>query len=102
MPARLALLAAMIVFGWLFYVRMPKMPTEIALTDDGWVHFKGRRGQTRVHVTSIRSIGQGGGRRTVRLRHSAGRLHLPNRFRGFYDFLATVKGLNPAIEIRGF
>ena len=102
MPARLALLAAMIVFGWLFYVRMPKMPTEIDVTPDGWVHFRGRRGQMRVHVASIQSIGRGLNRRTVRLRYAGGRLRLPNRFRGFYDFLSTVKGLNPAIDIRGF
>ena len=102
MGPRLLLLALIVSFGWLFYVRLPKMPTEIEIAQDGWVHFRGRRGSTRVHVASIQSIGQKVGRRTVRLRYNGGRLLLPNRFRGFYDFLATVKGLNPAIDIRGF
>ncbi|MFO0951999.1 MAG: hypothetical protein U0835_12780 [Isosphaeraceae bacterium] len=102
MPARVGLLLALLLFGWVFYVRLPKMPTEIDLTDDGWVRFRGRRGQMRVHVASIRSIGRGVGRRTVRLRYNGGRMLLPNRFVAFYDFLSTVKRLNPAVEIRGF
>jgi len=32
---RLLLLACMIVFGWLFYVRLPKMPTQIDVSNDG-------------------------------------------------------------------
>jgi hypothetical protein len=99
---RLLLLAGLCVFGWLFYVRYPRMPREIALSSDGWVQFRGRKDSRRVHVTSIRSIGRSPGLRTVRLRYAGGRVRMPNRFRGFYDFLATVKGLNPAIEIRGF
>jgi hypothetical protein len=99
---RLLLLAGMILLGWLFYVRLPKMPTEIDLANDGWIEFRNRRGAQQVHVASIRSIGQGIGRRTVRVRHGGGRLRLPNRVRDFYDFLATVKSMNPAIEIRGF
>jgi hypothetical protein len=99
---RLALLACMIIFGWLFYVRLPKMPTEIDVSNNGWIEFRNRRGAQQVHVASIRSIGRGIGRRTVRVRHGGGRLRLPNRVRDFYDFLATVKTMNPAIEIRGF
>lgn len=101
-PHRLLLLAGLCVFGWLFYVRYPRMPREIAITGDGWVHFRGRKDSSRIHVASIRSIGRSAGYRTVRLRHAGGRVRLPNRFPGFYDFLATVKGLNPAIDIRGF
>jgi hypothetical protein len=99
---RLLLLAGMVIFGWLFYVRLPRMPTEIGVTDDGWIEFRNRLGARQVHVASIRSIGRGLGRRTVRVRHGGGRLRLPDRVRDFYDFLATVKAMNPAIEIRGF
>jgi len=99
---RLLLLALMIVFGWIFYVRLPKMPTEIGVADDGWIEFRNGRGARQVHVASIRSIGRGIGRGTVRVRHGGGKLRLPNRVRNFYDFLATVKTMNPAIEIRGF
>ncbi len=99
---RLLLLAAIALFGWLFYVRFPKMPTEITVTDDGWVNFQSQRGTTRVQAADIQSIGRSFGRRTLRVQHSGGQLRLPNRFRKSFDFLLTMKGLNPAIDIRGF
>jgi len=87
---------------WFFFVRLPKTPTEIDVTHDGWVNFRSRRGTTRVHVAAIRNIGRGLRRSSVRVAHAGGRLRVPNRFVGFYDFLATVKGMNPTIDIRGF
>lgn len=101
-PQRLALLAALCLFGWVFYVRYPRMTREISVSQDGWVRLRGPRRDRRIHVASIRSIGRGLGHRSVLLRHAQGRIRLPNRFRGFYDFLSTVKRLNPAIEVRGF
>ncbi|MGP0065960.1 MAG: hypothetical protein ACLQGP_20465 [Isosphaeraceae bacterium] len=99
---RLLLLAGLALFGWLFYVRLPRMPTEITVTDDGWVSFQSRRGTTRVQVADIRSIGRSFGRRTLRFEHAGGEVRVPNRFRKLLDFLFTMKGLNPAIDIRGF
>ena len=99
---RLMLLAAMIFFGWFFYVRLPKMPTEIDLASDGWIAFRRRKGAQQVHVASIRSIRRGPGRRSARVRHGGGTVRIPGRVREFYDFLASVKAMNPAIEIRGF
>src|SRR5207248_5090910 len=78
---RLLLLAGIALFGWLFYVRLPKMPTEITVTDDGWVSFQSRRGTTRVQATDIRSIGRSFGRRSLRVVHAGGQVRLPNRFR---------------------
>src|SRR4051794_13475160 len=66
---RLLLLALMAVLGWYFYVRLPKVPTEIDLTSDGWVAFRGRRGTKQVHVANIKSIGRGIGRSSPRVRH---------------------------------
>jgi hypothetical protein len=99
---RLVLLAALALFGWLFYVRLPKMATEITVTDDGWVNFQSGRGTTRVQAADIRSIGRSFGRRTLRVQHSGGQVQLPNRFKKTLDFLFTMKGLNPAIDIKGF
>jgi hypothetical protein len=99
---RLLLLAGLALFGWLFYVRLPKMPTEIAISEDGWVDFRSRRGTTRVQAADIRSIGRSFGRRTLRVVHTDGQLRMPNRYKKLLDFLFTMKGLNPAIEIRGF
>jgi hypothetical protein len=102
LPARFALLGAFAVFGYLMYVRQPRMPTEITLEDDGAIAFRGRRGEMRVRAEEIRSIAASPGRRSVRVRYAGGRLRIPNRFPGFYDFLATLKRWNPAVEIKGF
>jgi len=102
LAARLWLLAGIILFGWLFYVRLPKMPTEITVTDDGLVNFQSRRGTTQVQAADIRSIVRSFGRRTLRVEHAGGQVRVPNRFRKLLDILLTLKGLNPAIEIRGF
>jgi hypothetical protein len=99
---RLLLLAAMVFLGWLLYVRYPKMPTEIEVDKEGWVLFRGPRGETRVRVADIRAVGHDLGGGTVRIRHAGGRLYLFNRVPGFYDFLSTIKSLNPAIVVRGF
>ena len=69
---RLWLLAGIAVFGWLFYVRLPKVPTEITVSDDGWVNFQSRRGTTRVRAGDIRSIGRSFGWRTLRIEHAGG------------------------------
>jgi len=99
---RLMLLAGIALFGWLFYVRLPKMPTQITVTDDGLVNFQSRRGTTQVQAADIRSIVRSFGRRTLRVEHAGGQVRVPNRFRKLLDILLTLKGLNPAIEIRGF
>ena len=102
LPLRLTLLAGLALFGWLFYVRLPKIPTEITITDDGWVSFKSNHGTTRIQAADIRSIGRSFGRRTLRVVHAGGQVRVPNRFRKLVDLLLTMKGLNPSLEIRGF
>ena len=102
LAARLWLLAGIALFGWLFYVRLPKMPTQITVTDDGWVNFQSGRGSTRVQAADIRSIGRTFSRRALRVKHAGGEVRVPNRFRKLVDLLLTVKGLNPSIEMVGF
>jgi hypothetical protein len=36
------------------------------------------------------------------VKHAAGQVRVPNRYAKLVDFLLTVKGLNPSIEIVGF
>jgi hypothetical protein len=99
---RLLLLAGLALFGWLFYVRYPKMATEVTVGNDGWVNFRSGHGTTRVQASDIRSIRRSFGRRTLKVVHAGGQVQMPNRFRTLLDFLFTLKGLNPALEIRGF
>jgi hypothetical protein len=102
LAARLWLLAGIALFGWLFYVRLPKIPTQITVTDDGWVNFQSRRGSTRVQAADIRSIGRTFSRRALRVKHAGGELVVPNRFKKLVDLLLTMKGLNPSIDMVGF
>ena len=102
LAARLWLLAGIALFGWLFYVRLPKVPMQITVGEDGLVEFKSRRGTTAVKAADIRSIGQTFSRRTLRVDHAGGQVRVPNRFKKLVDFLLTVKGLNPSIEMVGF
>jgi len=102
LATRLTLLAGLAVFGYLMYVRLPKMPTEISLAQDGWVEFRGRNGTQRVQISELRTIKPGIGRMAVKVRHGNGRVRLPNRFHEFYDFLASIKAMNPAIVVKGF
>jgi hypothetical protein len=97
---RLLLLAGIALFGWLFYVRLPRMATEITITEDGWVSFRSRRGTTRVQAAEIRAIARSFGRRSLMVEHAGGEIRVPNRFRRLLDLLLTLKGLNPAIDIR--
>jgi hypothetical protein len=99
---RLGLLAGMALFGWLFYVRLPKIPTQITVTDDGWVNFQSPSGTTRIQAADIRSIGRTFSRRALRINHAGGQVRVPNRFKKLVDLLLTVKGLNPSVEMVGF
>ena len=102
LPARLLLLAGIALFGWLFYVRLPRVPTQITVMGDGNVEFRSRRGNTTLRAVDIRSIGPTLSRRSLRVRHAGGEVRVPNRFKKLVDFLLTVKGLNPSIEMVGF
>jgi hypothetical protein len=102
LSTRLWLLAGMALFGWLFYVRLPAVPMQITVGDDGLVEFKSRRGVTAVKAADIQSIGQTFSRRSLRITHNRGQVKVPNRFRKLVDLLLTVKGLNPSIEMVGF
>ncbi len=106
LPARLALLAGLTTMGYVLYVRLPKMPTEINVAEDGAVDFRGRRGVvTRLRAQDIKAVRRTFlpiGRGAVKIAHSGGKVRLVNRFGGFYDFLTTLKSHNPAIQIKGF
>ncbi len=99
---RLLLLAGLAFFGWLFYVRQPQLATEVTIERDGWVNFRSSSGTTRVQAGDVRSINRSFGRRTLKVVHAAGEVRMPNRYKKLLDFLFTMKGLNPSIEILGF
>src|SRR4051794_26027789 len=76
LPARLALLAGLTTMGYILYVRLPKMPTEINVADDGEVDFRGKQGVvTRLRAQDIKAVRRTFlpiGRGSVKIAHSGG------------------------------
>ena len=71
--------------------------------DDGCRWLPERRGTgTQIQAADIRSIGRNFAGEILRVQYAGGQVRLPNRYKKLLDFLFTMKGLNPAIEIQGF
>ncbi len=87
--------------------RSPEMLPALNLNDeDRNVSFRGRLRTVTIPVSDIVMIRTGEwfdpNRFQAVVRHKGGKLTLVNHFSDFTDFLATVKELNPSIEIKGF
>jgi hypothetical protein len=83
-----------------------RIPIEITIDEERDVRFRGRLRTVTIPVSEIVMIRTGEwfdpNRFQAVVRHKRGKLTLINHFSNFTDFLATVKGLNPAIQINGF
>ncbi len=93
--------------GVLFFIRWAlETPVEIAVRDDGELSFRGTLRSRSIAVAAITSIKTGGWRDPNRLlafvRHENGTIVLVNHFPDFVQLLATVKTLNPTVDIDGF
>jgi len=81
-------------------------PTEVVITGAGAVELRSWLRTTVLQAGDIASIKTGGwidpnGFHAV-IRHKGGKVVLVNQFPEFRDLLATIKAVNPAVEIRGF
>lgn len=101
-----------VVFIGLFYVAMAgvvawyaaTIPHELRITDDGTIEFRSYARMRRVAVDAIVSIKPASriAPGWVYVRYAGGKkIRLMTQFDGFYDFIATVKEMNPNIELRG-
>jgi len=77
-------------------------PYRLTIRDDHCVEFKSLLRTVVIASHEIKSIKarilQPG---MAELKHEKGRIQLALQFDGFYEFLGTLKKLNPDIEIRG-
>ena len=77
----------------------------ITIDEDRDVRFRGRLQTVTIPLNDIVMIRTGEwfdpNRFQAVVRHKRGKLTLINHFSDFADFLATVKELNPSIEIKG-
>jgi hypothetical protein len=100
-----SLLVGIIVCGMFFHFAL-RIPIEIIIDNDQAVHFRGRIRTVTIPVRDILTIQTGRwfdpNRFHLDVVHNGGKLTMINQFSEFPGFLATVKELNPSIEIKGF
>jgi hypothetical protein len=90
----------------MFFQFALRVPIEIRIHDDQVISFRSRLRTSSIPVDDIVMIRTGGrfdpNRFRGLVRFKGKILVFVNHFSNFNDFLATVKDLNPAIEIQGF
>jgi hypothetical protein len=100
-----SILVAVLV-GWSFLYFALVIPFEITIDEDGAVGFRSRLRTVTIPAGDITSITTGAwfdpNTFQAVVRHKGGKLALINQFAGFRDFLTTLRGLNPSVEIKGF
>jgi uncharacterized membrane protein len=99
-----SLLMGIIVCGMFLHFAL-RIPIEITIDEDQ-VSFRGRIRTVKIPVRDILAVQTGKwfdpNRFQLDVVHKRGKLTMINQFSEFPDFLATVKELNPSIEIKGF
>jgi hypothetical protein len=89
-------------FGCFLSYMWLRVPFEIRVRDDSTIEF---RSMFRTTVVSPREIKSVRAKRysvgLVDVAHQRGAVHLLNQMDGFHDFIATIKSINPAVEIKG-
>jgi len=90
------------VLGCLWYAFFLRVPHQLTIRDDKTVEFRGFLKRNVVMVNEIRSIEYSGlSTGMVDLKYEGGTIHLDNHVDGFYDFVGTLKSLNPQIVVKG-
>jgi len=101
-PPPMWLFVPPIVFwGWFWYL-MIRTPFELKIRQDQSVEFRSLFKRIVLAPQLIKSIkapalvvGW------VCVRHDSGKISMVNHFDGFYDFIWTLKSINPAIKVKG-
>lgn len=95
-----------VLVAWNFFHFALAIPIEISIDEDGAVGFRSRLRTVTIPTGDIISITTGAwydpNRFQAVVRHKGGKLTLVNQFADFRDFLATLRELNPSVEIKGF
>jgi hypothetical protein len=87
--------------SWTWYAYL-RIPVEIRIDETSRVHFRSvirRQTLNMVDILSIKTPMLSPG--FVDVRYRGGTIHLMSRMDGFHDFIATLKSMNPAIEVKG-
>lgn len=86
-------------WNWYHYL---KMPFEIKIQDDSSIEFRSLIKRIVVMPYEIKSIKSSSlTLGYITIEHAKGKISLINKIDGFYDFISTLKSLNPNIEVKG-
>lgn len=101
----MSVLIAVLVARNFFYFALA-IPIEISIDEDRAIDFRSRLRTVTISAGDITSITTGAwydpNRFQAVVRHKGGKLTLINQFADFRDFLATLRELNPSVDIKGF
>jgi uncharacterized membrane protein len=79
-----------------------RFPFEIRVHDDTNIEFRGLFRTMVISLTEIKSVrAKLYALGFVDVVHQRGTVHLLNQMDGFHDFIATIKSINPGVEIKG-
>ena len=87
--------------GWVWYSYL-KMPIEIKISSENSIEFRSVLKPVRLspqEIKSIKAMPLSPG--FINIRHTKGTVRLINQMDGFYDFVSTLKSLNPSIQVKG-
>jgi hypothetical protein len=87
--------------SWTWYAYL-RIPVEISIDETSRVHCRSlikRHSLSVGDILSIKAPMLSPG--FVNVRHRGGMIHLMSRMDGFHDLIATLKSINPSIEVKG-
>jgi hypothetical protein len=96
---QLFFVAFLLVLAWR-WSQLLKTPVEVRVRDDQVLEFQGVVGRKELRVDQITRVMRVG--RGYWLEHSDGSLNLYGNMEGIDDFLAYLRGVNPALEVKRF
>ncbi len=96
---QLFFVAFLLVLAWRWN-QLLKTPMEVRQRDDDVIEFRGVIGRKELRVDEIKQVMRVG--RGYWLEHSDGSLNLYGNMKGIEDFLAHLRELNPALEVKRY
>jgi hypothetical protein len=102
----LAIAATAGLIAWVMLRFAFRTPTKLTVADDGLIAFRSWWRTIEIRPVDVHCVESGvwigPSRFSVVVRHKGGEIAFFNQFHDFRDFLARLKVLNPAVEIKGF
>jgi hypothetical protein len=91
--------AFLLVLAWRWN-QLLKTPVEVRTRDDGVIEFRGVIGRRELRVDEIKSVMRVG--RGYWIEHGDGSTNLYGNMEGIEDFLAELRAMNPALEVKRY